>query len=96
MTDQKPGRDLPDLEVRVEVWLASEEVPLGRLFDLQPGGTLSLSTDPDEPVDLVVNDTVVASGELVIIDGKFGLRVTSCASPQLETADVVAAEEVRT
>ena len=64
-----------DLEFPVEVWLGSEKQPLDKLLRLQPGGVLRLEKDPDGPVDLVVNGSVVASGELVVIDGKFGFRI---------------------
>ena len=66
-------------EFPVEVWLASEKVPLERLLDLAPGEFLALSKDPDAAVDLVINGETVATGELVVIEGKFGLRITTAA-----------------
>ncbi|MBZ5637235.1 MAG: FliM/FliN family flagellar motor switch protein [Acidobacteriia bacterium] len=83
MSDTTPGGAFLELEFPVEVWLAAETVPLERLLDLEPGGLLPLSKDPDGPVDLVVNREVVASGELVIVDGKFGFRVTTTALQRL-------------
>jgi flagellar motor switch protein FliN len=83
MSDTTPGNAFLDLEFPVEVWLAAESVPLERLLDLEPGGLLALTKDPDGPVDLVVNREVVASGELVVVDGKFGFRVTTTASQRL-------------
>lgn len=74
-----------ELELPVEVWLASEEVPLQRLLELEPGDLLPLSKDPDGPVDLVVNGSVVASGELLVVDGKFSFRVTATAQQKLAT-----------
>jgi flagellar motor switch/type III secretory pathway protein FliN len=79
MSGATPQSRFLDLEFPVEVWLASEEVPLERLVDLEPGGLLPLSKNPDGPVDLVVNGSIVASGELVVVDGKFGFRVTTTA-----------------
>lgn len=76
-----------DLELPVEIWMASEDIPLERLLDLEPGGVLPLSRDPDGPVDLVVNGAVVATGELVLVDGKFGLRIVSTALQKLATLD---------
>jgi len=87
MNTPTAGSRFLDLELPVEVWLASEEVPLERLLDLEPGGVLPLARDPDGPVDLVVNEVVVASGELVLVDGKFGLRVASTALQKLATLD---------
>jgi hypothetical protein len=86
MNDNDARERLLDLELRAEVWLASEEVPLLRLLELQPGGTLALNRDPDAPVDLVVNRAVIASGELVVVDGKLGFRVSS--SDRRELADL--------
>jgi flagellar motor switch/type III secretory pathway protein FliN len=74
-----PQSKFLELEFPVEVWLASEEVALERLVDLEPGGLLPLAKNPDGPVDLVVNGSIVASGELVVVDGKFGFRVTATA-----------------
>ena len=81
------GSALLELEVPVEVWLTSEDVPLGRLLSLEPGGVLPLSKDPDGPVDLVVNGVVVASGELVVVDGHFGFRVTASTIRKLANLD---------
>lgn len=83
MSDTAAPNKFLELEFPVEVWLASEEVPLERLVDLEPGGLLPLTKDPDGPVDLVVNGAVVASGELVVVDAKFGFRVTATALQKL-------------
>ena len=77
MSDGKSERPYLALDVPVEIWLTSERVPLSRLLDLEPGSAMPRGKDPDAPVDLVVNGNVMASGELVVVDGKFGLRITS-------------------
>jgi flagellar motor switch protein FliN/FliY len=74
-----PAERFFGLEFPVEVWLASERVPLERLLDLAPGAFLTLAKDPDAPVDLVINGETVATGELVVVEGKFGLRITTTA-----------------
>lgn len=68
---------LLDLELHAEVWLGREEIPLERLMELRTGSVLPLSHDPEGPVDLVVNGTRVASGRLVVLDGRFGFRVSA-------------------
>ncbi len=80
---KNPGENFLDLDMRVEVWLARERVPLQQLLDLEPGGTLPLARDPDAPVDLMINGSVVATGELVVVDGHFGFRVTSTTQQRL-------------
>lgn len=87
MSETIPGPGFLDLEFPVEVWLASERVPLERLLGLEPGGTLPLAGDPDGPVDLVVHGVPVASGELVVVDGKFGFRVTTTCLQKLAGLD---------
>lgn len=87
MTDTNPGGAFMEMEFPAEVWLAAETVPLGRLVELRPGEVLSLSKDPDDPVDLVVNGVTVASGVLVVVDGTFGLRVTATATQELAEMD---------
>ncbi len=86
MSDTLGNAGLLDLEVPVEVWLASEEVPLEKLLDLEPGHTLPLARNPDGPVQLVVNGAIVATGELVVVEGHFGFRVTE--STQRRIADL--------
>ena len=77
------GAGFLQLELPVEVWLASEQVQLGRLLELEPGGVLKLARDPDLPVDLVVNGAVVARGELVVVGSSFGFRVTETVQQTL-------------
>lgn len=86
--ETETSRDLLDLEVGVEVWLAEERVPLERLIELGPGESLELQKDPDEPVDLLVNGTVIAKGELVIVDGHFAVRVISTQLGDLDTEQI--------
>ena len=83
MSGTTPGGAFLGLEFPVEVWLAADSVPLARLLELEPGGLLPLASDPDGPVDLVINGDVVASGELVVVNGKFGFRVTTTAQQRL-------------
>ena len=94
MQKQSSG-DVLDLEVGVEVWLAEERVPLERLLELSPGASFALGKDPDEPVDLLVNGTVIAQGELIIVDGHFGVRVTSTRLGEID-AEALAADEEST
>ena len=93
MSDTAPGNRFLDLELQVEVWLADEEIELRRLLTLEPGRTLSLARDPEESVDLVVNGAVVASGDLVVVDGRFGFRVATTAQRKLAELDATAKRE---
>ncbi len=83
----QPSNAFLQMEFPAEVWLAAEEIPLGRLLDMQCGDVLTLSKEPEAEVDLVVNGVTVASGELVVVDGFFGLRIATTATQKLAGLD---------
>ncbi len=83
-----PGIELLlDVELEVSLRFGSREMPLGDLLDLGPGDVVQLDRHVADPVDLIVGDKIVARGEVVLVNGNFGLRVTEVAAPRkrLET-----------
>ncbi|RKX19163.1 MAG: hypothetical protein DRP26_03940, partial [Candidatus Zixiibacteriota bacterium] len=52
------------------------------ILNLGPGSVVELDKLAGEPVDLLVNNKLLAKGEVVVVDENFGLRVTSMISPQ--------------
>ncbi len=62
--------------VEVDVSLGTSSVTLKQLFALKAGEVLSLNKQVDEPVNLVVDGHVVAMGNLVAVDGQFGIEIT--------------------
>jgi flagellar motor switch protein FliN len=78
-----PGiRLLMDVELEVSLRFGSKEMPLGEILDLGPGDVVQLDRNVSDPVDLIVGDKIVACGEVVLVNGNFGLRVTEVASPK--------------
>ena len=57
-------------------------MPLGEILDLGPGDVVQLDRHVTDPVDLIVGDKIVARGEVVLVNGNFGLRVTEVAAPR--------------
>ncbi len=57
------------------------------LLELGPGDVVQLDRHISDPVDLIVADKIVARGDVVLVNGNFGLRVTEVAEPRrrLET-----------
>ena len=53
-----------------------------KILELGPGSIIELDRLAGEPVDLLVNDKVVAKGEVVVVDEYFGIRIISLASPE--------------
>lgn len=83
-----PGVELLlDVELEATLRFGCRELPLGEILDLGPGDVVELDRHVSDPVDLIVGDKIVARGEVVLVNGNFGLRVTEVAAPRkrLET-----------
>ncbi len=78
---------LLDVELEATLRFGCRELPLGEILDLGPGDVVELDRHVSDPVDLIVGDKIVARGEVVLVNGNFGLRVTEVAAPRkrLET-----------
>ena len=73
---------LMDVELAVMLRFGSRQTTLHEVLDLSAGAVLELDREVQEPVDLVLNGKVIARGEVVVVDGNYGLRVLEVASPQ--------------
>jgi flagellar motor switch protein FliN/FliY len=77
-----PGIELLlDVELEAALRFGCKELPLGEILDLGPGDVVQLDRNVADPVDLIVGDKIVARGEVVLVNGNFGLRVTEVAAP---------------
>lgn len=78
---------LLDVELEATLRFGCRELPLGEMLELGPGDVVQLDRHISEPADLIVGDKIVARGEVVLLNGNFGLRVTEVAAPRkrLET-----------
>lgn len=78
-----PGLELLlDVELDASLRFGAREMPLGEILDLGPGDVVELDRHVADPVDLIVGDKIVARGEVVLVNGNFGLRVTEVAAPR--------------
>jgi flagellar motor switch protein FliN len=78
-----PGIELfLDVELEAALRFGCREMPLGEILKLGPGDVVELDRHINDPVDLVIGDKIVARGEVVLMNGNFGLRVSEVASPQ--------------
>lgn len=73
---------LLDVELEVSLRFGNREMSLGEVLDLGPGDVVQLDRHVADPVDLIVGDKIVARGEVVLVNGNFGLRVTEVAAPR--------------
>jgi flagellar motor switch protein FliN len=73
---------LLDVELEAALRFGCCEMPLGEILELGPGDVVELDRQVTDPVDLIVSDKIVARGEVVLVNGNFGLRVTEVSTPQ--------------
>ena len=67
---------LMDVSLRVSVELGRTRMQLAQILELQHGSVIELDRLAGDPVDVFVNDCMVARGEVVIVDDMFGVRIT--------------------
>jgi flagellar motor switch protein FliN/FliY len=67
---------LRDVELTVRIELGRTRMLLEDVLKLRDGAVVELDKLVDEPVDLYVNDRLIARGEVVVADDQFGVRVT--------------------
>jgi len=65
-----------DFELPLVVRFGRSVMPLKGLAALGPGAMLDLGRSPDQPVELVMGDKVIALGEVVVVGGNYGVRIT--------------------
>ncbi len=71
---------LMDVSMRVTVELGRTRMQLAQILELQHGSVVELDRLAGDPVDVFVNDCMVARGEVVVVDDKFGVRITEMVS----------------
>ena len=82
LSEGRNYRLLADIPLRLSVEVGSTSLKLSELMGLSEGSVVELDRQANELLDILVNGTLVARGEVVTVGGKFGIRVV----------DVVAAE----
>lgn len=70
-----------DIPLDISVELGKVKIPVNELLQLGHGSILELTKPVDEPLDIYVNNKLVAKGEVVILDDKFGIRVADIINP---------------
>lgn len=72
---------LLDVPLQVTVELGRRKMRIGELLALVKGSVIELDKVAGEPLDVRVNDKLVARGEAVVVNDKFGVRLTDVVSP---------------
>jgi flagellar motor switch protein FliN/FliY len=70
-----------DIDLPIVIRFGHTELPLRALTRLGPGSVIDLGRSPDDPVEVMVSDRVIAHGEVVIVGGNYGIRILDVVSP---------------
>lgn len=71
-----------DIRLVAKARLGRVEMPISELLELGPGSIIEVGHLVEEPIELLVNDKLIARGDVVVVDEKFGLRITEIVSPR--------------
>ncbi|MTV41464.1 FliM/FliN family flagellar motor switch protein [Duganella radicis] len=75
-------RLLDGVQVSLNVMVGEAHTTVGELMALQASSLLKIDRKADYPVDVMLNGSVVARGQLVVVDDNFGVRITEIAQAQ--------------
>jgi len=80
---------LMGVKLPIRVLLGRTRLCLRDIVQLGNGAVVELDCSPDDPVEIIVNDRVIAQGEVVVVSGNYGVRITKIGSRQadLQTED---------
>ncbi len=79
-----PGNDLNmilDIPVQLTVELGRTRIPIKHILQLAQGSVVELEALAGEPMDVLVNGYLIAQGEVVVVNDKFGIRLTDIVTP---------------
>lgn len=91
---KRPGSDrnmdlLMDISVPVQISFGRIRMPLDDLLQLKEGATVELDQEVDGDVDVIVNNRVIARGEIVEFEGGYGVRIRSVENAAGATASQI-------
>jgi len=84
--DSLPGSDVNldvvlDIPVNLSMEIGRTKISIRNLLQLNQGSVVELERLAGEPMDVLVNGTLIARGEVVVVNEKFGIRLTDIISP---------------
>ena len=83
-TGSTAGNDINmilDIPVQLTVELGRTRIPIKHILQLAQGSVVELETMAGEPMDVLVNGYLIAQGEVVVVNDKFGIRLTDIVTP---------------
>ena len=88
LADRKPTAEgqndidmILDIPVQLTVELGRTRIPIKHILQLAQGSVVELEAMAGEPMDVLVNGYLIAQGEVVVVNDKFGIRLTDIVTP---------------
>lgn len=72
---------LAGVSLRISVEVGSASVKLSELLNLAEGSVIELDRQVNDLLDIFANGTLIAKGEIVTVDGRYGIRIAEIVSP---------------
>ena len=72
---------LLDIPLEISVELGKTRISIGDLLKLSQGSVVELNKSTEQPLEIYVNRKLMAQGEVVVVNEKFGIRLTNIMSP---------------
>ena len=88
MTSNRQFKLLADIPVRMSVEVGSTSLRLAEVMDLAEGAIVELDRQADDVRDIMVNGGLIAKGEVVTINGRYGIRIVEIAATETRLAGV--------
>lgn len=82
---------LMGVKLPIRVLLGRTQLALRDIAQLGNGAVVELDCSPDDPVEIIVNDRVIALGEVVVVQGNYGVRITKIASRRHDDGEIESA-----
>lgn len=82
-TRSRPSNNLDHfggVSLRISVEVGSASIPLSEILSLAEGSVVELDRQANDALDIFANGTLIAKGEVVTVDGRYGVRVTDVVS----------------
>ncbi|WP_022683760.1 flagellar motor switch protein FliN [Sphingobium bisphenolivorans] len=88
MVNNRQFRLLADIPVRMSVEVGSTSLRLAEVMDLSEGSVVELDRQADDLLDIMVNGALIAKGEVVTVNGRYGIRIVEVAATETRLAGV--------
>jgi flagellar motor switch protein FliN len=87
---------LSEIPMELSVEIGRSHMTVGETLELRVGSVVTLERQSGDPVDLLVNGSPIARGEVVVVDEQYGLRITEILDDRAEGEPVAADAEAET